>query len=416
MTAAPTEPGTLPPLSGDPVETRVLADVLARQGEGVAALGRTLHGLGDPGLVGWSSPAGVAFCVQVGPVPAVLAAVANRYAVAASALRRLANDLADAQAEVAWAQRVLAQSWGPFLAAGDRMALAEASTDPAEQALASVHRAAMVTHGERVEEARRRHHLAWQAFDVADRRCAATLHGLLDDGLADSAAYDALTGTSRVAGAVAGLVGTLSMAPPLKVLAPLASVTGGVQLAADGTVLAVYGDGDATTLLLQGGAAMAGGAAPLLKAGARATNAEVVRAATTRAERRAAALTTRDRLAAGARSRIAELRGGLHEAVGARAGRPAAVVVNRARPRGVAQTRAWLAEQAQVRATAWARRRWLDDLDVLLRTEGSSLRMHLGSVVVDGAGRGLDRAAAVSERVTSVDEGRARRAAAERHR
>jgi hypothetical protein len=82
----------------------------------------------------------------------------------------------------------------------------------------------------------------------------------------------------------------------------------------------------------------------------------------------------------------------------------------------VAQTRAWLAEQAQVRATAWARRRWLDDLDVLLRTEGSSLRMHLGSVVVDGAGRGLDRAAAVSERVTSVDEGRARRAAAERHR
>lgn len=415
MTTATTEPGTLPPMPGDPVEVRALAEVLARQAEGVAALGRTVHGLCDPGLVGWSSPAEGAFSGRAGPVPAVLAAVANRYAVAASALRRLADGLAAAQAEVAWAQRVLAQSWGPFLAAGDRMALAEASSDPAEQALASVHRAEMVAHGERVEEARRRHHLAWQAFDVADRRCAATLHGLLDDGLADGAGYDALTGTSRVAGAVAGVVGTLSMAPPLKVLAPVASVAGGAQLAADGTVLAVYGDGDATTLLLQGGAAMAGGAAPLLKAGARATNAEVVRAATTRAERRAAALTTRDRLAAGARSRFAELRGDLAGTVGARAGRPAATV-NRARPRGAAQTRAWLAEQAQVRATAWARRQWLDDLDVLLRTEGSSLWMHLASVAVEGAGSGLDRAAAVRERVTSADEGRARRAAAERHR
>lgn len=415
-TSGPREPGTLAPLPGDPVETRALADVLARQGEGVAALGRTVHGLRDPGLVGWSSAAGTAFAGRVGPVPAVLAAVANRYAVAASALRQLAEGLAAAQAEVAWAQRVLAQAWGPFLAAGDRMALAEASTDPAEQARASVHRAEMVAHGERVEEARRRHHLAWEAFEVTDRRCAATLHGLLDDGLADSVVYDVLIGTSRVAGAVAGVAGTLSMAPPLKVLGAVASVAGGVQLAADGTVLAAYGDGDPTDLLLRGGAALAGGAAPLLKAGARATNAEVVCAATTRAERRAAALTTRDRLAAGARSRFAEFRGGLRAPAGAGAGRPAAAAVNRARPRGAAQTRAWLAEQAQVRSTAWARRQWLDDLDVLLRTEGTSPRMYLASVAVDGVGKDLDRAASVREHVTSDDEARARRAAAERHR
>ncbi|KRE55353.1 hypothetical protein [Phycicoccus sp. Soil748] len=421
------QPRALAPLPGDPVEVRALADVLARQGEGVAALGRTVGGLGDPGLVGWSSPAGSAFARRVGAVPAVLAAVANRYGVAASALRGLADGLAMAQAEVAWAQRVLAEEWGPFLAAGDRMALAEASPDPTERAAAVVHRAEMVAHGERVEEARRRHQLAWDAFEVADRRCATTLHALLDDGLADSAVYDALTGVSRAGGAVAAVAGTLSLAPPLKVLAPVASAAEGVRLAADGTVLAAYGDGDATDLLLRGGAALAGGAAPLLKSGARATNAEAVRAATTRAERRAAALTTRDRLAAGARSRLADLRGARGGALGgvgggssraqtARATATTAPAVNRVRPRGMAQTRAWLAEQAQVRATAWARRRWLDDLDVVLRTDGSSLPMHVTSVAVERTGADLGRAASVREHVTSGDEDRRRHAAAERHR
>lgn len=415
MTAALEGPATLAPLPGDPVEARALADALARQGEGVAALGRTVRGLGEPGLVGWSSPAGAAFARRVGPVPAVLAAVANRYGVAASALRRLADELAATQAEVSRAQQMLAEAWGPFLAAGDRMAEAEAGGDPAQQSLAATYRAEMVAHGEQVEEARRRHRAAWQAFEQADGRCAAVLHGLLDDGLADSAVYDALTGTSRVAGAVAGVVGTLSLLPPLKVLAPVASVADGVQLAADGTVLAVYGDGDVTDLLLGGAAALAGGAGPLLKQGARATNAELVGAATTRAGRRAAALTTRERLAVGARGRWAELRGGLGRATVVSAPR-AGTAVNRGRPRGVAQTRAWLTEQAQVRATAWARRKWLDDLDVVVRTEGSSLRLHVASVAVTEAGSSLQRARSVHEHVTSANEEKDRRAAVERHR
>ena len=416
MTTAATEPPVLAPLQGDPDEVRGLADVLGRQGQGVAALGRAVRGLADPGLVGWSSPAGAAFAASVGEVPGVLAAVANRYAVAASALRRLADELSTAQAEVALAQRVLGEAWGPFLAAGDRMALAEASADPAEQALAPAHRAEMVAHGERVEQARRRHRLARDAFEAADRRCAASLHALVDDGLADSATYDALTGASRVAGTVAAVVGTLSLAPPLKVLAPVASAAEGVQLAADGTVLAAYGDGDATDLLLRGGAALAGGAAPLLKAGARATNAQALGAATTRAERRAAALTTRDRLAAGARSRLEELRGSLTGARRDTSPGPLAAAVNRSRPRGVAETRAWLAEQAQVRTAAWARRRWLDDVDLLLRTEGTSLRMHAASLAVGGAGGDLGRAASLHERVTSADDERSYRAAEERHR
>ena len=142
----------------------------------------------------------------------------------------------------------------------------------------------------------------------------------------------------------------------------------------------------------------------------------MVRTATTRAERRAAALRTRDRLAAGARSRFDELRGGARGTAGGGAGSPAAAPVNRARPRGAAQTRAWLAEQAQVRTTAWARRQWLDDLDVLLDTEGTTPRMYLTSVAVDGVGKNLERAAAVREHLTSGDEARARRAAAQRHR
>jgi hypothetical protein len=406
----------LAPLPGDPAEVRGLADVLGRQGQGVAALGRTVRGLADPGLVGWSSPAGAAFAARVGEVPGVLAAVANRYAVAASALHRLADELAAAQTEVVRAQRLLGEAWGPFLAAGDRMALAEASADPAEQALAPAHRAEMVAHGERVEQARRRHRLARDAFDAADRRCAASLHALSADGLADSGTYDALTGASHVAGTVAAVVGTLSLAPPLKVLAPVASAAEGVQLAADGTVLAAYGDGDATDLLLRGGAALAGGAAPLLKAGARASNAQALGAATTRAERRAAALTTRDRLAAGARSRLEELRGSLTGTARDTSPAPFGAAVNRTRPRGVGETRAWLAEQAQVRTAAWARRRWLDDVDLLLRTEGTSLRMHAASLAVGGAGRDLGRAASLHERLTSADEERGRRAAGERHR
>ncbi|KQU70438.1 hypothetical protein ASD62_04810 [Phycicoccus sp. Root563] len=421
----------LGPVAGDPAGVRGIAATLSAEGEQLAALARTARGLADPGVAVWSSPAGAAFGRRFGAVPEVLERVARRYAVAASALRRLADELERVQVEVAGAQRVHRVEWDAFLRAGELMGVAEGSADPAQRAQAGRYRAEMVTHGERVQVAVRRHAEAHDAWTAADRRCAAVLRGLLDDGLADSGLYDALTGTSRVAGEVAGAAGTLALVPPLRPLAAVAAGSAGLQVAADAVVLVGYGDGDPTHLALATAAAVLGSTGSVLKTGARATNAAVVGATGSRSGRSALRLTARDRLAAGLAENVPSARLGVSGARGAgfagerlarkgvrlvEAPAPRAPLPWTRPPRSAAALRPWLHEQAAVRAATWAKVRWVDDLTAVARAEGASTSWHVAGVAADGVARGVHQGDAVRERLLDAREQADLRDSGTRHR
>lgn len=396
-----------------------MAAGLRAEAELLGALARTLRGLTDPSVGVWASPAGEQFGRRVGEVPGVVERVAHRYGVADSALRRLADVLEAAQAEVARSQQVHGQEWEPFIRAGDRMGLAEHSPDPAQRALAPFYRAEMVAHGERVELAVRRHADAVEAFAGADRACAGVLRGLLDDGLADSRLYDALTGTSRVAGEVSEAVGCASLLPPLRPLAAVATAAAGLGLAADTAVRVGYGDGDLASLALTAGATAAGGLGPVLKAGARVTNAPGLATATTRSARRALRVTTRDRLAEGVATTLPRTRRLLVRREGLSVVEPPKPRAKQAwsrPPRSAAALRPWLHEQATVRATQWVRARWVDDLSTVLGADGASVRWHAAGLVADAAARDLRRAGARREEQLDAREEADLRKSGERHR
>lgn len=409
----------LAPVAGDPGEVRRLAAGLGAQAELLVALARTLRGLGDPAVAVWESPAGEAFGRRVGAVPGVVDRVAHRYGVAAAALRSLAEALQEAQAEVARCQRLHQQEWGPFLRAGDEMAEAETSPDPARRALAGHHRIEMVAHGERVQLAVRRHAEAHDAYAVADRACAVVLRGLLDDGLADSGLYDALTGVSRVGGQLAGVFGTVALLPPARPLGAVAAAAEGVSLAADAVVLVGYGDGDPTSLALAAAATAVGAVAPVFKAGARATNVPGVIGAGTRAGRRRMRVTAADRLEVGLAATVPGFRPGL-------VGRRGVSTVAPPKPRPAppwtrppataAALRPWLREQTTVRAAQWARARWVDDLITVLRADGASVRWHAVGLAADGTAAGLQRGSSLRERQLDAREGADLRESGERHR
>ena len=414
----------LAPVPGDPDEVRRIAAGLGAEADLLVALAHTVRGLADPAVAVWSSPAGRAFARRAGAVPGVVERMGHRYGVAAAALRGLADALQEAQAEVTWSQHLHEQEWGPFLRAGDQLGLAEGSADPAQRALAARWRTEMVAHGERVQLARRRHAQAHDAYAVADRACAGVLRGLLDDGLADSRLYDALTGTSRGAAEVAGAFGTIALLPPARPLAVVAVVVGGLGLATDTAVRVGYGDGDLTSLALGTAATALGGSAPVLKAGARATNATAVRAATTRSARREQRLTQGDRLAAGLAASIPGMRTGQ---VGRRfvSGRGLRMVEPpkprpsqrwTRPPRAGAALRPWLHEQTAVRAASWAKGRWVDDLTTVLRADGASTRWHVAGLAADGATRGLRQGESLRERELDACEEAGLRESGQRNR
>lgn len=404
----------LAPVGGDPGEVRRVAAGLAAEADLLAALARTVRGLADPATTVWASPAGEAFGRRAGAVPGVVERVGHRYGVAAAALRRLAEALQEAQAEVAWSQRVHEEAWGPFLRAGEQMGQAENSADPGQRALAEWHRSEMVAHGERVQLAVRRHTAAHDTFAVADRACAAVLCGLLDDGLADSRLYDALTGTSRVAGQVSSAVGIAALLPPLRPLAPVATLAEGVGVAADAVVLVGYGDGDLTSVALAAGAAAAGGLGSVLKVGARATNAPTLAAAPTRSARRELRLTPADRLTAGLPGGWARRAGtGVHLV---ELPKPRPAQRWSPPPRSPAALRSWAQEQTAVRAAQWARARWVDDLTAIVQAEGASVRWHLAGVAAGGTAGGLRQGEALHGRLLDArDEGDLRESGS-RHR
>lgn len=390
---------TLRPLPGDAETAARLARTLAAEGESLRALGSTLRALGGPGVV-WHGAAGDAFRVRAGAVAGALERLSRRYAVASVAVGRLAVELGHCQAEALVAQRLHEEWQGVTTTAGDAMAVAETSPDPAVQASAARHRERMVEALERTRAAQVRYDQAWQEFHRADRACATVLRGLLDDGLADSWQYDALVGTSELAGSVCTVAGLVGFVPPLRPAATVVSTAASVLgLASDVAVKVAWGDGSWRSIGATAAAGALGQGGGLLRKGAQYTNAERVAAAGTRAERRALRLGPGERvrraLAEKVRDPLADARP-----------KPRSTYVPKPSPRGLALKGAWAVETVRARAHAVAREKLLDDLRLVTSRPGTSLPMFATGVGAQAGAKVLDVESGVGDAVDGVRDRR----------
>jgi hypothetical protein len=367
----------LPPLPGDPETARVLADVLAAQGGSLRSLANTLRRLGDPATTTWESPAGVVFTARAGGVAGVIERVGRRYAVSATAVRGLAAVLQECQAQVAWAQRVNEAAWPDFLAASEAKVVAESSAAPGSAAEAARCQVVMAQAGERAERAERVHAQASARYRDADRRCAAVLGGLLDDGLADRWHYDLLTGTSSTAAQVSQGCDGARWVPGWGAAAKAVGTTAdAAQLGSDLVVKVAYGDGSWRSIAVSGAAAALGQSATVLKQGAKATNARAIESARTRVERRALRLTTSRRLQVAAADHV---RRGFRDPMP-----PPKPLALAPPPPGLAARSRWVVAQGQARLRAELDRRWLADFRAVVGTPGASGGMFVSGVALEG--------------------------------
>jgi hypothetical protein len=252
-----------------------LARGLGEQAARLTATTRALEGVARSVAADWDSPAGAAFAARAAAVLPVVSRVATRYAAAAAAVRPVAEALLTAQACSREALAEWDDAWPRFLAAGEAMAAAQDSPEPAQTVRTAAHRADMVAQHERYTRAERRNAAAHELWEQADQRCAGVLRHLLRDGLADPWAYDVLTATSREAGGASDavdLLGPATMLPPLKWLDAVGTAGAAVALVADTALLVGYHQGSAGGLLLRSGSLATGPVSGVLKRGARATN------------------------------------------------------------------------------------------------------------------------------------------------
>ncbi|GAA2160722.1 hypothetical protein GCM10009845_09350 [Pedococcus bigeumensis] len=400
----------LRPLPGDPATVRALADRLQGRGERLLSLASALRGLSGPDIA-WASPAEAAFAARSHAAAALLVSAGRRHGVSAATLRPLAAALEHAQQVVGAAVAEHSVAHPRAVALGTARVEAEQSADPARRASAVGLHCREVAELERAQDAERRHSRAWRDFQEADRRCAAVLHRLLDDGLADSRAYDALTGLSRAAAGVEGVAGTVALfpSPPTKAFGVAAGAAGATRVAADAVVKVAYGDGDWTSIGLSAAALGTGRAAGVLKRGALATN-PAARSAATRTERRLLRHDVQQRLGQGLAAELRQV-----GRVGAkapprpfRAPRPLSSVSS------PAATAHWVAEQVAGRARHAAQVRWLDDLALATRDPARSRTMLLSGFGAQAASSGLGGAGALRDHHLDHEAGEAERRRDER--
>lgn len=399
----------LRPVPGDPRTVRALADRLQAQGERLLTLAEVLRGLAGPDAT-WESASGRAFAARSQAAAALLVAVGRRHAVSAAALRPLAAALEHAQRVVAGAVAEHGIAFPRAVALGTARTEAEQSADPAQRAAAAAYHCREVAELERAQDAERRHLEAWQQFHEADRRCAAVLHGLVEDGLADSRTYDALTGLSRAAGGLEEVAGTIALVPlpQTKAVQSVATAAGLTAVLADTTVKVGYGDGDWTAIGLAAAAMGAGRASKVLKRGALATN-PAARAATTRTERRLL------RYGVGERLRLASLEE-LRQVGRTEVRRPPRPYLPTRPPGSPAATAHWVREQLAERLRYAARVKWLDDLALATRDPARSRTMLLTGFGAEAASSGLDGAGQARDVQLDRQRGEATRLRDERAR
>ena len=400
----------LRPLDGDPATVRALADRLQGQSELLLTRAEILRGLAGPD-VSWDSPAGEAFATRSHAAASLLVSAGRRHGVSAAALRPLAAALEHAQQVVGAAVAEHTIAHPRAVALGTARVEAEQSADPAQRATAGALHCREVAELERAQDAERRHAEAWRQFDEADRRCAAVLRQLVEDGLADSRAYDALTGMSRAAGGVEGLAGSIALVPTpaTKAVGVVAGAAGATRALTDTAVKVAYGDGDWTSIGLSATEMATGRASAVLKRGALATN-PAARAAATRTERRLLRHTTSERLRLAA---VAELRqvGRTGAKRPLRPFRPTRTLSTASSPTAAAH---WLAEQVAGRAQHAVRVRWLDDLALATRDPARSRTMLLGGWSAEAASGGVGGAEALRDHLQGEEEDEAKRLREER--
>jgi hypothetical protein len=380
------------PLAGSSDEAEVLVAGLSREAARVAATARLLRSLSTRGHAVWESPAGERFGAAASAVVGALDRMATRYAASASAVRGLGLALREAEALSAAAIRDYDVAWPQFLRHGDLMALAVASPAPSVASTAEVHRSHMVNAGERVAAAQRRNEEAWRAWEDADRACATVLRALRADGLADSAAYNLLTGAAELAGGigdVVGLLGPLTLLPALRVVDGVGTAADVVAVSADAAVLGFYGDGDAGMLAIRAALASVGPVSSVVKRSATATNQVAtltgLEPPRTRAQVRARrALTSTQRLRVG-------LTTGVAESLGKEAANPVHVVAWTRPGRGFRAGAGWARATAKAQATAFARNAWLDDWAAATTNGVGSRRTYVAARVLETSGPALQQ-------------------------
>ena len=408
----------LAPIPGDPDTVLALATRLRGQASKVGSVARVLRALfaGDGST--WQSPAGAAFTTRATAVVTPLQRIETRYAVAASVLAGLADELCWCQLAVRRAAAERDDAHPRFVAAAGAMALAEQSPDESRRAEAASWRRLMVEQGHRVARAEAEHASAHARWRAADRRGASVLGRLVQDGLADDPLYDALTTASSLAADAGEVSGGLELVPPLRAAAaPVSLAAAGVQLGSDLTVRTAYGDGDWATIALQGAAAAAGPVATGLKAAASAGSVlpvgatSVVRVGdrhTPSSAWRGAVVHAGVNPPPRWRERLDEgLREGWAEAVGlggtaaARSGRAPTVAGAVPVPTGGRARADWLRSHgrdvARAHATAYARSRWLDDWARATTAGPVPQALHVAGSGVAQGGRAAERAAQARE-------------------
>lgn len=373
------------PVEGDAEEVLAISQGLRAQATQLAAVTRALQGVARSAAGDWDSPAGAVFAARAAAVLPVLSRITTRYAAASAAVRPVAEALHSAQASSREALAEWDDAWPRFLAAGEAMARAQADSDPVSRARAEGHRAVMLAQHERCTAAQYRNDAAHTLWREADRRCAAVLHRLLHDGLADPWAYDVLSATSREAHGADEAVRTLgpvTMLPPFEWLAAVGTAGEVVALGADAALLVGYGQGRVGALGLRAASLATAPVAGVLKRGATATN-PLSRLGTpvrTRAEARARLpLSTGGRVKAGLRGEWDHVVRGVPDPP------PRHRVPPSRLPRTPRDAAAWARTQAYARARVQVQNAWLDDWALAGRGGTAARRMLVSAWVLDKA-------------------------------
>ena len=189
------------PVDGYPERLLVVAEALTGGATRLSAVNTVLLGLRAG--VRWDSPSGHAFEIAVQGPPPVIAALIERYAGAARALRTLAAELEDVHHDVDMAIRSHSEAWrrhDVFLQRRD------VAVDPVEQQ--DLERA-MDAEVAVVAEAELRHGRAVHRRIEADRACARILRALARDVLDDPSGYTGLATVDTVSKPVALVGGML---------------------------------------------------------------------------------------------------------------------------------------------------------------------------------------------------------------
>jgi hypothetical protein len=231
--------GFLRPVPGDPAGVRVLAGALAATASRLEALAGVLARVRDGAT--WDSAAGEAFGARVGEVPRLLSRVVTRCAGAVAVLGAWARVLEQVQVVVGRLVDEHDEATRQYAVLEDEAARLLSDTtlnESSPEVLRVRHQQLECARRQRGAEARHAAELDW--LHRADARCAATLRALVDDEIADTAAYRATVAVSDIGH---GLGHLSALAPVSPVLAPLGLAGDTAATAADGGLLVFCGEG-----------------------------------------------------------------------------------------------------------------------------------------------------------------------------